>query len=193
MASKGMTIGLIIGGLFLAMCVLCVGGLVWLVSAGVDAAGDFVAAEAARTEFAANWNPPAEDVDGADLFPAQAGAFALESQDADANVPEFNVEAEGWHGVYKSGGATVQVYAYVADFQTKETLFARIAAAADDESKYNMRTNTRWDPNRFNFSVSPPAQNGYLWYSKGWMFFFLGSGDPDLDAFSVDYLTLVQP
>lgn len=106
--STAMKVFGVIAVILLLMFLACAGGGFYLYYAGKD----LIEAEQKQMEFAASWRAPAEDAAAEDLFPQTVGSFKLESHDENANVAAFDIEEDGWHGVYKSGAESIDVYVY---------------------------------------------------------------------------------
>jgi predicted Ser/Thr protein kinase len=130
------------------LCVLPVGGIVYLAYQAIHTVAD-KAGQAGRwieklqkeqkkeqerlreerqkekeqwREMARTWKPPPAGAGSARLFPATVGAYKLRTNDERANIAELNVAQPGWRAVYRGPAGTVELFVYRASELEKEAL-----------------------------------------------------------------------
>ena len=188
----------------LAMMV-CIGGVIWLISTQVvPQISSAIKEETEREANALSWPPPGDNATAEELFPESLAGFLRGSHDEVAKVDRFNIELKGRRAVYSSPQAKIEVFVYRASSLEKEAIYRRVLTSIgagededdffddDSDDSYNMRMSSGDSGSkRLRFTVRPPFHKGQLWWSKEWLFFFLTESDIDLDAFQQSYLSEV--
>lgn len=150
--------------------------------------------EKAKTieEFASQWEPPSDHIGIEQSFPAKVGQFELSGKDKAAGIPEFNIDFAGHHATYKKDREEIEIYVYRATQLEKEALYHRVAESIQHGDYSSWKTYGSPRSDRYKYSVSRPKQKGFLWWTKGWLFYFKTTEDFDLDKFVILYLDTIQ-
>jgi hypothetical protein len=181
-------VGLTIGLVFLLIVLAC-GGLVFYLTMHFGGmVTDAIDQHDRREVFAKSWRPPATDTPADELFPVEADGLTLEGHDELAQLAQFDIDAAGLHGTYRSDDRTVDVYIYRINNLEGMELAKRVIAATK-KIEHNKRVIWGGPSNdRVYITISPPDQRGVLWRHSGWQFFFHSADDQDLDPFLEDFL-----
>lgn len=146
-------------------------------------------------QFAAEWRPPPPDAGPDELFPEEFAAWMRRSYDDQAAIPELGIARDGFHGVYKANGMTVNVYAYPVAINEQGPLFAE-AVKAIDTAGYTTRSQANVDLGSFHwmtFEFSPPQRFGRMWWASGWLVVTMTDNPAvNLENFEQGYLLAIQ-
>lgn len=171
---------------------VCGGILVFVVPMIYRTAVETVEQETGRNNFANNWEAPKGDPTPEELFPESVGDYALITSDSDAKFDEYDIDQEGLFAAYAGPSTTIEVRAYQVTDSEKESLFASVERTIDQKSYSYSVVFGGAAMNRFTFNVSPPQSRGIVWYSKGWIFFFVTESEEDMWPFLEDLLAQVK-
>lgn len=199
MASKNTTVVIVIlacvAVALLAMCAVGISLVSWSARKVGQFAGEVgqeIEKEMQRQQFAENWQPLPDDVGPEGLFPEQVAGFRRTSHDERAAVPEYDIDVPGRHAVYEAGAGKIDLDVYRASKLEAEALIRRVADTIDErESGYRFQMGSP-ESGRYRYEINPPSEKGYLWSSKGWLFFFRTHDEPDLIAFADEYLKSIE-
>ncbi|QDT65691.1 hypothetical protein [Calycomorphotria hydatis] len=146
-------------------------------------------------KFSQAWQPPAGDLEGAELFEAKLADAQLVRWDEKAEFPALKIDLPGMHAVYETDdGKQIDLHVYRATDLERKEIYRHTRELLDDPERFALSVFGGSPQTRmFKFRIAPPEMTGNFWYSPGWLILARSSAmsNRDIDQFLSEFLASI--